>query len=120
MKGKTQLEPVAGAVLNLADFFDPADGSLRALGELSREQQACVLAFEVRRITIRSTAETIVTEELIRVRLRSGRTAAISKRGGGSLTARRMAQKPVRPRLAVKRERSAGSGQTEKARQARD
>ena len=65
---------------NLADLFDRA-GRLRPLAELPPDILAEIASFDVVRITIRRTGETVTTEELIRVKTRDCRTAAVTMRG---------------------------------------
>jgi hypothetical protein len=98
---------------NLADLFDRA-GRLRPLGELPPEIQAEIASFDIVRVTTRTDGERVITEELIRVKTRDRRTARVV-RDCTSVSARRINQKPLQPRVVTVRERSAGAGRTSAA-----
>jgi hypothetical protein len=96
---------------SLADLFDRA-GRLRPLAELPPEIQDEIASFEVQRVTMRRDGETVITEELIRVKTRDRRTAAVIRRGSGCMSTRNMRQKPLAPSVVTTRERSVGEGRT--------
>lgn len=101
----------------LGDLFDET-GNLRALRELPPEIAAEVSSFDVLKVKIRRAAGTVVTEELIRVRLRDRRTASIGRRGaraGDSIGHRAIHLNPLQRRLVTTQERSAGGGCTSAA-----
>lgn len=93
---------------SLADLFDRV-GRLRPFRDLPPEITAEIASFDVVRITTRTAGETVITEELIRVKTRDRRTVEIARRGQGSLSARVVRTKPLRPGLVSVRERSAGA-----------
>ena len=96
---------------NLFDFFDRA-GRLRPFTDLPPEIAAEVASFDVVRITTRTSGDTVITEELIRVKTRDRRTAEVARRGGDSFSARVIRIKPLARRVVTVRERSAGAGRT--------
>ena len=63
---------------NLCDLFDLA-GRLRPLKDLPPEIAAEIASFDVIKITVRTAGETVITEELIRVKTRDRRTAEIAR-----------------------------------------
>jgi hypothetical protein len=99
---------------NLCDLFDRL-GRLRSLADLPAEIAAEIASFDVVRITTRTAGETVTTEELIRVKTRDRRTAAISRRGGSSFSPGVLRSQPLTRGLVTVRERSAGAGRTEAA-----
>jgi hypothetical protein len=78
MRKRRSVSTLPAYRFSLADLFDRA-GRLRPLGELPPEVQAEIASFEIVRVTTRRTGETVITEELIRVKKgstdRAGRTA---------------------------------------------
>ena len=96
---------------NLGNLFDRA-GRLRPLGDLPPEVQGEIASFEIVRVTTRRTGETVITEELIRVKTRDRRTAQMTTRGGSWRTSRVLSERPLVRRLVTTRDRSVGSGST--------
>lgn len=96
--------------VKLADLFD-AEGRLRPVQELPEATIGAIATFDILRTTIQTAGETITTEELIRVKLRDGRRAEVSRRAG-SASRRVLRQQPLRPRRLTFAERSIGRGQT--------
>jgi hypothetical protein len=106
---------------NLGDLFDRA-GRLRPLNALSLEIQAEIASFEVVRVTTREAGETVITEELIRIKTRDRRTAEVARRGGGSMSfdqrtgqLRAIRSQPLQSAVVTTVERSMGSGRTASA-----
>jgi hypothetical protein len=98
----------------LVDLFDKL-GRLRPFDELAPDIQAQIKKFEIRRRRMRRDGETTVTEELIRVVLRDGRTAKLTERGGGYASGKTVAIEPTVRRIVTTTERSVGAGRTEAA-----
>jgi hypothetical protein len=96
---------------SVADLFDAA-GRLRPFDDLPPSVVAQIASFDVVRVTTRLAGETVITEELIRVKMRDRRTAAITRRGGDSVSARAVRRKPIARGLVTSTERSAGEGCT--------
>ena len=90
---------------NLGELFDRA-GRLRPLEELPPEVQAEIASYEIVRVNTRRTGETVITEELIRVKTRDRRTAQMATRGGSWGTSRVLSEQPLVRRLVTTRERS--------------
>jgi hypothetical protein len=97
---------------SLAVLFDQA-GRLRALNELPPEILAEIKSFEVVRTTRRVKGETLITEELIRVKTHDRRTASVTRRGGTTISAKAFISQPLlRRRITTVRERRIGVGRT--------
>ena len=103
---------------SLADLFDQA-GRLRPFKDLPPEIQAEIASFEVVRVSTRTAGETVITEELIRVKTRARQTAEVARRGCGSVSfdprtgqARVIRSQALQRAVVTTVERSAGSGRT--------
>lgn len=62
----------------IADLFD-AQGHLKPVHELAANVAAQVASFDVVRITTRRDGDSTITEELIRIALRGGTKAAVTR-----------------------------------------
>ena len=110
----TQALARIGPRVSLADLFDAA-GRLRPLSELPPELTTAIAAFDVGRTTTWCKGETVITEELVRVKLRDGRKARVTRGGPTTLSSRMVSQKPPQRRIVTTRERWVGAGRTEAA-----
>jgi hypothetical protein len=59
------------------------------------------MSFDVARTSTRTRGETVITEELIRVKLQGRRTAEVTRREPGSPTERKIRSQPLRHRLVT-------------------
>src|SRR5262245_4377168 len=93
------LDP-AGPPFRLTDLFDRA-GRLKPFHELPESITTQIASFDVVRTRIQRKRDSIVTEELIRVKLRDRRTATVRRRGPTTVSAHEVVLQPTKPPRVV-------------------